>query len=184
MKPFAVCFSGHRHLDFADERLRGVVESMLLCEIRAAIADGANRFYTGMAVGVDLMAADLVLEEQKLHPTLELTAVLPYPKQPPRIATPQSEAYERILAAANEVICVCPQYRKDCFRIRNQYMIDHSERLIAVLRDLRSGTGQTVHMAKHRGILARIIDINQVETLLCGDNAERSPQAIERNFTL
>lgn len=53
------CFTGHR-----PEKLQapeGVVTAALEKEIRQAIADGFNVFITGMARGVDIWAAEIVL---------------------------------------------------------------------------------------------------------------------------
>ena len=54
------CFTGHRpeKLDFPESE----VNAKLQKEIRLAIADGINVFITGMAPGVDIWAAEIVLD--------------------------------------------------------------------------------------------------------------------------
>ena len=44
-------------------------------------------------------------------------------------------------------------------RLRNQYMVDCSHKLLAVCRDSRSGTGQTIRMAERAGIAVKVIDL-------------------------
>ena len=54
-----VCFTGHRpeKLTRSDRAIRRDLEK----EIRQAVADGLNVFITGMARGVDVWAAQIVL---------------------------------------------------------------------------------------------------------------------------
>lgn len=160
-----VCFTGHRESKLPQGAMRKVIVSMLYLEIQSAIADGATVFYTGMADGVDLDAAELVLEQKITHPMLRLIAVLPFPKK--QLTDVASDCrYQRILQAADEVVTLCPAYRRGCYEMRNQYMVDHSERVIAVCREMRSGTGQTIRMAKQKGIEVRVIEIDKVEKML------------------
>lgn len=39
---------------------------------------------------------------------------------------------------------------KRLYRLRNQYMVDRSSKLIAVVDDYKSGTGQTIIMPENR----------------------------------
>ena len=64
----------------------------------------------------------------------------------------------RLLSKADEVICLADEYRKGCLQRRNEYMVDHSGKLIAVVSDYRSGTGATIRYAEKQGIEVRIID--------------------------
>ena len=49
---------------------------------------------------------------------------------------------------------------------RNYFMVDNSSKLIAVVDDYRSGTGQTIRYAENKGIDVSIIDINKNAPLL------------------
>ena len=55
-----------------------------------------------------------------------------------------------IIESCDNIVYVCDSYRKDCYRLRNQFMVDNSSRIIGVFkRKLRgSGTLQTINMAK------------------------------------
>ena len=55
-----VCFTGHRpeKLTRSEERIKQSLEK----EIRHAVADGLTVFITGMARGVDIWAAQIVLK--------------------------------------------------------------------------------------------------------------------------
>jgi hypothetical protein len=43
-------------------------------------------------------------------------------------------------------------------------MVDNSSKLIAMLSDYRSGTGQTVRYAQKSGIIVKLIEIDKIET--------------------
>lgn len=42
------------------------------------------------------------------------------------------ERYEAILSAADLVRFICPGYSRSCFQRRNEWMVDHAARVIAV----------------------------------------------------
>ena len=72
-----LCFTGHRpeklHSDEA------AVCIVLSNAIDAAIADGFATFITGMARGVDIWAAEIVLARKADNPEIRLICALPHP---------------------------------------------------------------------------------------------------------
>ena len=69
------CFTGHR-----PEKLQapeGVVTAALEKEIRQVIADGFNVFITGMARGVDIWAAEIVLRLRDAGEAADLRLPVP-----------------------------------------------------------------------------------------------------------
>ena len=68
------CFTGHR-LNITEEELRRLLET----EIRRAIARGFTTFITGMAMGTDLVAAEIVLRLREQNRRLKLICALPHP---------------------------------------------------------------------------------------------------------
>jgi uncharacterized phage-like protein YoqJ len=72
------CFTGHRpeKLSISEREVKTALQK----EIRLAIADGINVFITGMAPGVDIWAAEIVLELRKKEElSLKLIAASPHP---------------------------------------------------------------------------------------------------------
>ncbi len=149
--PFAVCFTGHRPEKLPSGAAKRMLESLLYEEIRTAIADGADTFYSGMAQGVDIWAAEIVLTFRRQH-NLRLIAVRPFEEHGKELRGAELYRYESILHAADEIVAVCPQYHRGCYRQRNAYMVARSQRLIAVVTDMHSGTGQTIRMAEKQGL--------------------------------
>lgn len=160
-KPFAVCFSGHRPEKLPHGTALHMLQSMLYQEIDAAVADGADTFYCGAAQGIDLDAADYVLSLRQKHPNLRLICAVPYPAHGASLSGAARYRLQAVLNAADAVVHTSGHYHKGCFRVRNQYMIAHSQRLIAVMTDAYSGTGQTVRLAANAGIETRIISLQQ-----------------------
>lgn len=157
--PFAVCFSGHRPEKLPTGTPLRMMQSLLYSEIAAAIRDGADTFYTGTARGVDLWAADMVLHFRKQNPAVRLVCVLPYAGQGAHLSGAARYHFMTVLHAADETVCICNSYQKDCFTRRNRYMVDHSRRLIALVADMRSGTGQTIRMAEKAGLELRVLSL-------------------------
>ena len=72
-----LCFTGHR-----PEKLHcgeATVCAILEGSIDAAIADGFVTFITGMARGVDIWAAEIVLARKATNPEIRLICALPHP---------------------------------------------------------------------------------------------------------
>ncbi len=144
------CFTGHR-----PERL-GMPEieviSGLKKEIRQAIADGFQTYISGVARGVDLWAAEIVLALRDEGAAIRLICASPYKGFENRWSREWQEQYRQVMERADLVRFICPGYSRDCFQRRNQWMVDHSARVIAVYNGQPSGTRNTIEYAKQRGV--------------------------------
>ncbi len=128
-------------------------------EIRKSIFLGFTTFQTGMAMGVDIWAAEIILKLKEKFPDIRLICYLPCETQADRWLVDWREEYINILTKADEVICLQMNYTTGCMQRRNQKMIDSSSRLIAV-HDLSSsgGTAQTIYYARKQGLDVVIIN--------------------------
>ena len=61
------------------------------------------------------------------------------------------------------MVCVSDEYSRDCYKNRNYYMVDRSSKLIAMVNDYKSGTGQTISYAKKNGLLLSVTDISKYD---------------------
>ncbi len=156
---FSVCFSGHRPEKLPTGAEFRMMLSLLYSEVIKAVEDGADTFYTGCARGVDLAAAQIILYLKRNNPALKLICVQPYEQQSKGTDGPEQYLYQTVLQAADQVICLSDKYYRGCYRSRNQYMIHHSQRLIALVTDMQSGTGQTIRMAQSAGLDVRILSL-------------------------
>ena len=126
---------------------------------------------SGMALGVDLWCAQIVLSLKEKNPALRLHCILPREGQEVKWPKAEQEQYHSILKRADEVVYVSRDYHPDCMLERNRYMVDRASILLAVYNGTyRSGTAMTVRYAKEQGTKIMIIDpISRVISSMGGD---------------
>lgn len=117
-------------------------------EIRQASADGFNISITGMALGVDIWAAEIVLRLRDASEAVRLICACPYQGFERGWKLSWQVRYQAILSAADLVRFICPGYSRSCFQRRNEWMVDHAARVIAVWNGQPSGTKNTIDYAK------------------------------------
>lgn len=149
-KEKTVCFSGHRNLHDP----KAEIEKCLEAAVRQCIADGAEDFIAGGALGFDTLAAWTVIRLRSEFPQIRLILALPCPPaaQTLKWTAEQKDEYEKIRKLADEENILAESYTRSCMLDRNKYMVDHSYRLIHYLRTNSGGTNHTVNYAKKQGI--------------------------------
>lgn len=150
LKKHRCCFTGHR-----PEKL-GVSEKeakkLLKQAIQQAIEDGYTTFISGMARGIDMWAAEIVLEERKANETVKLICASPYKGFEKRWSDDERKCYNDIIKKADLVKYVCEHYSRQCFQIRNVYMVDRSTRVIAAYNGTSGGTKNTIIYAHQKQV--------------------------------
>lgn len=144
------CFTGHR-----PEKLNqpeGVVVKGLTNAIHEAIADDKNVFISGMARGVDIWAAEIVLRLRSEGEDVKLICASPYEGFERGWSADWQQRYNAVLRDADLVRYICPGYSRACFQIRNEWMVNHSSLVIAVFNGQPSGTKNTIDYAVRKGI--------------------------------
>ena len=121
----ACCVTGHR--DIPADKVE-YVKRKLKEEIEAAIEDGFTTFITGMAEGVDLLFAELVIEQKSQHLGLFLQAAIPYNNR----MKSTDPLFRKCFENCDGVHIQQTEYSSDCFMNRNRYMVSLSSRVIAV----------------------------------------------------
>lgn len=142
-------FTGHRTIpsgmsDYLFRRIKDGVNYLYL--------QGVRTFLAGGALGFDALAAEAVIECRKEHRDIRLVIVIPCRDQAARWSAEQRARYERINAAADEVICLAEHYYRGCMHDRNRYMIDNSRACICYLTEQTGGTAYTVGYARSKGL--------------------------------
>lgn len=157
-------FTGHRPKSFPwkyNETARECVllKEVLAAQITALAEQGVTNYLSGMALGVDLWSAQIVLDLQEQYPTIKLHCILPCEGQEIKWTASMQEQYHAILKQAGNVVYVNQKYTPNCMLERNRYLIDHASILLAVHNGTqRSGTGATVRYAQKQGCEIFIID--------------------------
>ncbi len=111
----------------------------------------ATHFISGMAIGVDMICAEIVLELSQKYPHITLECAVPCKSQPNKWSDSMKERYCSILERSNKVTIIQEKYTSDCMHKRNRYMIECADIVIAVWDGKPSGTGYTVNYAKEKG---------------------------------
>ena len=150
------CFTGHRpgKLKMPEKQLVKLLEA----EIIRAIDSGHTTFITGMAKGVDLIAAEIVLRLRKHDPRLKLICALPHPGFGQHWGGGWTERFQRVLAEADLERTICPAFSYGSYQTRNEWMVRHSDLVIAVFNGELGGTKNTLDFAKRSGVPCVIID--------------------------
>lgn len=150
MRLHRCCFTGHRpeKLRRSEREIRDELER----EIRRAISDGFTVFITGMARGVDLDAGEIVLQLRAEGFPIRLICASPYPGFESSWNNAWQQRYNAVLSGADLVRYICPDYTRGCFQRRNEWMVNHSARVIAVFCGQPSGTKNTIDYAKRQGV--------------------------------
>ena len=140
------CFTGHRpeKLHKPEAKIKEDLEAAIL----QAVDNGFVTFIYGMARGVDIWAAEIVLRLRESNPAIHLVAASPYRGFESRWSADWQDRYYSILQQANLVRFICPGYSHDCFQRRNEWMVDRSSRVIAVFNGESGGTRNTIEYAE------------------------------------
>ena len=134
MKGKTCCVTGHRDLP---QNEINKIKTALAHEIDAAVTDGFTCFMSGFADGVDQYFVELVLERKQTTPALELIAVIPYRK---RLDSLNKKTRTReLLEACADVVVIQEKYLPSVYSHRNRYMVEHSDRVIAVYDGRETG---------------------------------------------
>ena len=118
------CFTGHRpnKLGYSENEIKPLLETA----IDNAISGGYVTFITGMAEGVDIWAAEIVLEKKKENKDLHLICAVPHPGFEKRRSQYEKERYEYIIKNADYVTTISDNYYRACYQKRNIWMVDRS----------------------------------------------------------
>jgi uncharacterized phage-like protein YoqJ len=151
------CFTGYRpskfpfSLDREDKDYKKF-ENSLIDGIMSLARDNCRVFYSGMAMGFDIIAAEIVLMLKDTYETpLKLICVLPFENQSEAYTSYWRKRYEKILRRADEVIVLDKDYSQGCYQKRNVYMVDNSDYVLTWYDGKFGGTRNTLDYAAEKG---------------------------------
>lgn len=175
-----ITFTGHRpnklygynlkHPKYLE--LNKLLESML----EEKIKDGYDTFITGGALGFDTVAFLSVKNLKKKYPHIKNIMAIPFKNQYIKWNEYDRRLYATMKTIADEIVYVDTldyykrtntvegEFHSNKLKIRNEYMIDNSDFLIALWDgDYKSGTGHCVNYAKKK--LSQDIIVIEPQTL-------------------
>lgn len=110
---------------------------------------------SGMALGIDTLFAKIAIEHK-----FPFIAAIPFHNQDCKWIDSSKKIYRELLSQAKEVIDTSGEfiYRPELMQIRNEWMVDNCDVLIAVWNGTSGGTKNCINYAKKQG--KQIIYIN------------------------
>lgn len=176
---FNTCsFTGYRPIKLpylsdknSDEYIR--LYSVLKEEIINLAENGVHYYQTGMAQGIDLMCAEIVLE-LKLRYNIKLFAIVPCLNQTEGWSVEDKEIYDRVIKCCSGITNVTGEsYKTGCMAKRNRFLVETAQYILAVYDGKKGGTMSTINYAKQKK--RTIIVINPTDftrTELIHDNEQ------------
>lgn len=148
------CFTGHRpnKLYGYDPKTEG--NQKLLWKLRDLIIQqielhNVDTFITGMALGIDMWAARIVLKLKETYPNIKLIAAVPCKNQYNKWIEQSKKEWQIIINKCDTVHYVTEEeYTSWCMQKRNEWMVDNSKHVIAVWDGTKGGTGNCVKYAE------------------------------------
>lgn len=162
-----VCITGHREKSISayggnpvyKDMTVSAVKLMLCRYIDMAVERGYTDFFSGLAIGTDLWAAEYILKKKKSNNSLRLIGVMPFlrhaeffPKPYKELLT-ETEKQADVLLTVNSDPEITYSHSSALYKDRNYFMVENSSAVIAFLNSgsFASGTAQTVNYANRRG---------------------------------
>ena len=147
------CFTGPRPKNYSwgnEKKCEAKIEERLKSAVQEAGKRGYRHFISGMAAGIDLLAAKNVLQlrEDMLERGIVLEAAIPFPDQPRRWKEQTKREYASILSRRDKVHYISDAFSVAAYRKRDEYMVGRSSLLIAVEGKPNGGTARTVAYAR------------------------------------
>lgn len=158
-----LCFTGHRPQKLPwgenedDERCKKMKKT-LKEKIIEAIKNGYIYFISGLALGFDIISAEMILELKNDYPHIKLIGAIPCKDQYKLWKPYQIERYKKVLAKCDSFRCLYDTYNDKCMLERNDYMLNNSSMVIALYNGKGGGTGYTIKKAKEKGLETIIIE--------------------------
>lgn len=105
-----------------------------------------------MAIGFDMICAELVLELKKEYPQIKIVCAIPCKGQEKVWNALTQKRYHNIVKQADKTVVLAEKYTPECMLDRNRYMINNSSLCIALFDGKPGGTAKTIKFAEENGV--------------------------------
>ena len=119
--------------------------------IEALILQGYKHMISGGAQGMDIMAAEAVLDLQKIYPEVTLEMAIPYEGQAEKWDEDYKARWQKCVDAADMITVLSHEYTKSCLFARNRYMVQQADIMLACYDGQEGGTRKTLDYARSYG---------------------------------
>jgi len=143
------CFTGHRKIGNAYFNPQSPTQQWydLMQYLDASLQvlvqrepDPVFRFISGMAIGVDQLAASCVRAIMVGRPHVQFIAAIPFPSQPSNWPASSQQFYHELLeSATNTFVLSEDPYAPHKMHVRDRWMVDNSDFVIAIWDGRKQG---------------------------------------------
>jgi len=161
------CFTGHRPKtlpwgnDEDDLRCVSFKSKIKFTLENLIVESGYEKFISGMAMGADMICAEVVLSLKNLYPHIKLECAVPNYAFTESWPAEESRKYSSILTRADNIRILnnSKVYSVRDLMLRNIYMVDNSDLVVAVYIEGESGgTRNTIDYAISKGKEVMIVE--------------------------
>lgn len=130
----------------------GFIKMALRKELVQFLEEGLEWVIISGQLGTELWAAEVVLDLQNEHPSLQLGVITPFLKQEENWNEQNTELYESILAQADFVDSISkkPYEGSWQFRLKNQFFVEKSDALLLFYDEEKEGGPRFIFEAAKR----------------------------------
>lgn len=123
-----------------------------------------THFISGMNIGIEQYAAEVILDLKSLYPQITLEGVLPFENQAVNWTEYQRDKYFFIMKESDKETLLQYRYTNDCMGNSDLYMVSKSKFIITVCNKSKtSRIGKLISYAKSTGKVVFIIDSDTLD---------------------
>lgn len=116
------------------------------------IGQGYVDFLSGVALGFDMIASEIVLSLREKYPWIRLIVVIPFDGQADRWTEVQRRRRTTIIEKSDKVVRISHAYDRGVFFRRNHYLVNAADLVLAAYDGQPGGTAKTVEYAHRQGV--------------------------------
>ena len=121
------------------------------------LGENVTYFLSGMSVGTEMLASEIILELKERYPHISLESVIPYENQASRWNEELRDRYFNIAACCDRETMLQKHYSPDCFNRQDLYMIEKADIIISAWIQPTTRKDRDLSFAQKLG--KRVIDI-------------------------
>lgn len=119
-----------------------IIKKALRNQLIPLIEEGLEWVIISGQLGIELWAAELVIELREDYPNLQLAVITPFLEQEKNWQDQRQEEYQSILAQADYVNSITNREYEGPwqFRAKNNFLLDHSDALLIIYDEEKEGS--------------------------------------------
>lgn len=118
---------------------------------------GYKHFISGGALGMDMYAAEAVVDLREEFPEIILEMVSPFDAQAAKWSPELQARHDRLFELADITTATGHEYTKGAMFTRNRYLVSNADLLLAAYDGQPGGTAMTIQNAEANGVKVQVI---------------------------